>query len=141
MVTSPTTMYCSYTYKLNNLIFFIKSLKVPTDHFDIRNQIQFVENPTKSGTSSKLAHAKALQSLHCHFYFNRIVRLWKHLPEIDASFFIDTIKNQLAVYLWNHFTTSFNSDSICAYHILCPCYGCSRQPVSVNFSRITNTRN
>ena len=28
-----------YTYELNDLILFIKSLKAPTDHFDIRNHI------------------------------------------------------------------------------------------------------
>ena len=111
---------CMYTYELNDLIFFIKSLKAPTDHFDIRNHIQFAKYPTRSGTCSKLVHAKALQSsLH---YFYKIVRLWNHLPEIDMSSSIDTIKNQLTVYLWNHFTTSFNSDSLCSYHILCPCY-------------------
>ena len=80
-------------------------MKAPTDHFDIRNHIQFAKNPTRSGTSSKLVHAKALQSSQHHFYFNRIVRLWNHLPVIDTSFSIDTIKNQLTVYLWKHFTT------------------------------------
>ena len=75
-----------YTYELNDLIFFIKSLKVPMDHFNIRNYIQFAGNPTRSGTSSKLVHAKALQSSHHHFYFNRFVRLWNHLPDIDTSF-------------------------------------------------------
>ena len=36
-----------YTYELNDLIFFIKSLKAPMDHFDIRNHIQFAGNPTR----------------------------------------------------------------------------------------------
>ena len=89
-----------YTYELNDLIFFIKSLKAPTDHFDIRNHIQFTKNPTRSGTSSKLVHTKALQSSQHHFYFNKIARLWNHLPDIDTSSSINTIKNQLIVYLW-----------------------------------------
>ena len=105
----------------------------------IRRHIQFARNPTRSGTSSKLVHVKALQSLHHHFYFNRIVRLWNHLPEIDTSLSIHTIKNQITAYLWNHFITSFNSDSLCSYHVICPCYRCSRQPVSVNFFRLTDT--
>ena len=73
----------------------LKSLKAPTDHFDIRRHIQLARNPTRSGTSSKLVHVKALQSSHHHFYFNRIVRLWNHLPEIDTSLSIYTIKNKL----------------------------------------------
>ena len=52
---------------------------------------------------------------------------------------IHTIKNQITAYLWNHFTTSFNSDSLSSYHVICPCYRCSRQPVSVNFFRLTDT--
>ena len=128
-----------YTYELNDLIFFVKSLKAPMDHFDIRRHIQFARNPTRSVTSSKLVHIKALQSSHHHFYFNRIVRLWNHLPEIDTSLSIHTIKNQIIAYLWNQFTTSFNSDSLCSYHVICPCYRCSRQPVSVNFYRLTDT--
>ena len=42
---------------------------------------------TRSGTSSKLVHIKTLQSSHHHFYFNRIPRLWNHLPEIDIFFY------------------------------------------------------
>ena len=50
-----------YTYELNDLIFFVKSLKAPTDHFDIRRHIQFARNSTRS---EKLVHVKALQYLH-----------------------------------------------------------------------------
>ena len=39
-----------YTYELSDLIFFIKSLKAPTDHFDMINHIQFAKNPTRSET-------------------------------------------------------------------------------------------
>ena len=98
----------------------MKSLKAPTDHFDIRRHIQFARNPTRSGTSSKLVHVKALQSSHHHFYFNRIVRLWNHLPEINTSLSIYTIKNQITAYLWNQFITSFNSDFLCSYHVSAP---------------------
>ena len=114
----------------------MKSLKAPTDHFDIRRHIQFARNPTKSGTSSKLVHIKALQSSHHHFYFNRIVRLWNHLPEIDTSLSIHTIKNQITAYLWNQFTTSFNSDSLCSYHVFCPWPATAAQD---NLSQLTFT--
>ena len=128
-----------YTYELNDLIFFVKSLKAPTDHFDIRRHIQFVRNPTRSGTSSKLVHVKALHSSHHYFNFDRIVRLWNHLPEIDTFLSIHTNKIQITAYLWNQFITSFNSDSLSSFHIICPCYSCLRQPVSVNFFRLTDT--
>ena len=133
-VTSPTT-YVNLGKKQFNVFCKIAESNHGTLWY-IRSHIQLSGNPTRLGTSSKLVHpvhAKALQSSHHHFYFNRIVSLWNHLPEIQTSFSINTIKNQLTVYLWNHFTTNFNSDSLCSYHILCPCYWCSRQPVSVIF--------
>ena len=102
------------------------------DHFDTRSHIQFAGNPTRSGTSSKLVRAKALQSSHHHFYFNRNVRLWNHLPEIDTSFSQHNQKSINCISM-ESFTTSFNSDSLCSYHILRPCYRCSRQLISVNF--------
>ena len=104
-----------YTYELNKLLYFVKYLKAPIDHLDIRSHIQFAGNPTRLGTSSKLKHF----SLH-HFYFNRIVRLLNHLSVIDASFSIDAIKNQLIAYLsylQNHYIFNFNSHFLCSYHI------------------------
>ena len=77
-VTSPTT---HVTDELNDFNFSVKSLKETTDHFDIRSHMQFAGNPTRS----------ALHSSHHHFYFNRIVRLWNHLPKIDTSLSINTI--------------------------------------------------
>ena len=91
-----------YTYELDDLILFVKSLKAPTDHFNIRRHIQFARNPTRSGVSSKLIQVRGLQPSHYHFYFNRsrIVRLWNHLPEIDTSLFLFTQSKikQLLIY-------------------------------------------
>ena len=81
-----------YTYELNDIIFFVKSLKSPADHFDIRRHVQFAESSTRSGTSFKLVHVKSLQSSYHHFYFNRIVRLWNYLPVIDITLPTHTIK-------------------------------------------------
>ena len=55
-----------YTYELNNLIFFIKSLKAPSDNFDNKSHIQFAKNHTRSGTSSKLVHSKTPKQFSPH---------------------------------------------------------------------------
>ena len=82
---------------------------------------------------AKLVHAKVLQSSHNHFYYKAVESsTWNKI--IDSSFSIDIIKIQLTANVWNQFTASFNSNSFCSYHIICPCYQYSRQPVSVNFS-------
>ena len=112
--------------------------------YDIKDFISFNTSSTRSGSHLKLCHPRALSTNHHHFYFNRIVRLWNHMPVIDISLPSHVIKQNLTKYLWNHFTANFNSDQSWIYHYLCPCYQCSRQPASSNFLNLitaTDTTN
>ena len=79
-----------------------------------------------------------LTSLHRHFYFTRIVRLWNYVPVIDISLPPEIIKNQLVKYLWYNFSANFNSEFPCTFHLLCPCHRCSNLPTSRNFNNLTN---
>ena len=36
-----------YIYELNDIMFLVKSLKSPTDNFDIKNYITFASNSTQ----------------------------------------------------------------------------------------------
>ena len=122
-----------YIYELNDLMFLIKSLNTPTDYFDIRHYISFNTNSTRSGSHLKLCHPRTVSATHHHFYFNRIVRLWNHLPVINLSSPPYVIKQKLTKHLWDHFMVNFNPNQSCSFHLLCPCHRCSRQPVSTNF--------
>ena len=102
-----------YILKLNDLMFFVKSLKEPTNHFDIYQYVYFANNSTRSASFSKLVHRKPASSTHQHFYFNRIVRLWNHMPTVDLTLSTDLIK--LTVFLWNRFISTFNSVLIMWY--------------------------
>jgi len=124
-----------YIYEINDLMFLIKSLKSPSDNFQIRDHITFTSNSTRSGTHHKLVHPRSTSATH-HFHFNRITRLYNYLPVIDTSLPINTIKRKLIQYLWTHFLNNFNPDSVCSFHILCPCHQCSRQPISTNFNEL-----
>ena len=84
-----------YFYELNDLMFLIKSLNTPTDNSDIRNYISFNTNSTGSGSHLKLHHPRTVSVTHHHFYFNRIVRLWNHLPVINLSLPPYIIKQKL----------------------------------------------
>lgn len=126
-----------YNYELNDILFLVKSLKSTSEHFDVRQYIQFTSNSTRSGSSSKLVHHKPATSTHQNFYFTRIVRLRNYLPTIDLSLTIRLIKNQLIKYFWKKFNDDFNPDNICSYHVLCPCYRCSSQPIITNFHPLT----
>ena len=75
-----------YIYELSDLMFLIKSLNTPTDNFDIRNYISPL-TPAALDLEAhlKLLHPRTVSTTHHHFYFNRIVRLWNHLPVINLS--------------------------------------------------------
>ena len=84
-----------YIYELNDLMFLIKSLNMPTENFDIKDFISFNASNTRSGSHLKLCHPRALSTNHHYFYFNRIVRLWNHMPVIDISLPSHVIKRNL----------------------------------------------
>ena len=68
--------------EIADIMFFVKSLKYPSDHFNIRNFVQFSVIPTHSSTFFKLRHSIKTKS---HFYFNRIPHLWNSLPSFDID--------------------------------------------------------
>ena len=126
-----------YTYKLHDLMFFIKSLKSPTDNFNINHHITFASSTTRSGTHQKLIHPRKSTATQHHFYFNRIARLYNCLPVLDLSLSTNIIKHHITNYFWTHFTDNFNSERACTYHFLCPCYRCSRgTSIPTNFNQL-----
>ena len=104
-----------YIYALNGLMFFIKSLKSPTDNFNINHHITFASSTMRSGTHQKFNAPKQLNAI---FYFNRIARLYNCLPVLDLSLSTNTIKHHITSYFWTHFTDKFNSERVCVYHFL-----------------------
>ena len=114
----------------------IKSLKSPTDNFNIYNYITFARGNTRSGINQKLNHPRTSSVTQHHFYFNRIARLYNYLPVIDLSLSTNTIEYRLTNYLWSHFTNNFNPERACTFHLLCPCHRCSRTPISTNFNKL-----
>ena len=125
-----------FIFELQDLMFLIKSLKSPTDNFNINNHITFASGTTRSGTHRKLVHLRTPTTIQYHFYFNRIVRLYNHFPVIDLSLSINTIKNRIINYLWTHFILNFDSERACTHHFLCPCYRCSKEPTITNFDHL-----
>ena len=110
-----------------DILFFIKFLKEPCDHFDISRFVTFCSGKTRSASCDVLV---ATNNSTRKFYFNR---LWNSLPPIDMSQSMTTIKKKLYKHFWNHFTTNFDPDNVCSFHYLCPCAKCSSLPVSLNF--------
>lgn len=125
-----------YIYELNDLIFFIKAYKSPTNFFDIKNYISFTFLPTRSSTYSKLQHRSSSSNLNRHFYFCRLPRLWNSLPQIDISLPVPRLRSILYGYFRSHFINSFTDDNTCSLHYFCPCCNCSSQPRSQSLQAI-----
>ena len=128
-----------YTYELNDLLFFIKSLKFPTSYFDISKYIRFSNYSTRATSAHKLNYSiSPTSSTNPYSFFNRIIRLWNTAPVINLSLSIDTIKRHLTNFFWAKFTVNFKSDSPCTFHLVCPCYRCSKIPVDMCYRHLLN---
>ena len=103
-----------YTYELNDLLFFIKSLKFPTSYFHIRKYIRFSNYSSRATSTHKISNSLT-SSTHPYSFFNRIIRLWNTAPVIDLSLSIDTIKRHLINFFWVKFTINFKSDRPCMF--------------------------
>lgn len=123
-------------FELNDIMFFVKSVKFPSPTFNILDYVSFANFKTRS-SSSKLKHTLSSTTSSAHFYFNRLPRLWNSLPFIDLNQSLSTIKRNIKKVLWNHFLKNFNSDNSCSFHFCCPCTNCISNCVSVNFYKFS----
>ena len=113
-----------YILEINDIMFFIQSIKNPSTSFNIRNFISFTTSNTRSSTYHKLQHSISSTNYQRHFYLNRIPRLWNSLPPIDLSSSQIEIKAKIIKFLWSHFESNFNPADPCSFHFQCPCTNC-----------------
>ena len=83
-----------YRLELYDIMFFVSCWNQPGEHFNIKGFITPAASgiSTRSHSSFKLNHIHSKFSLHKHFYFNRIPRLWNKLPSINISSSSHSIK-------------------------------------------------
>ena len=124
-----------YHLELLDVAFFVTSIKNISNRFDISKYIEISTGKTRSSNKTTIKHKFASSSKHHHFYFNRISRLWNSLPSTDLTLSPTTIKHHLKQFFWSHFTSHFDSDSPCSYHLKCACCKCifKRQLYNYNF--------
>ena len=125
-----------YFFELNDIMFFIKSLHHPTEHFNIKDYFTFSDLNTRSSTTLKLKHAfaKSLSNSSRHFYFFRLPRLWNSLPPINLESSPASIRSSLNKFLWSHFDSHFDPSNYCTYHYQCPCSKCISSFRPTNFT-------
>ena len=107
--------------EIADIMFLIKSMRSPTDHFNIYNFVEFSSRPTRSCSNFK--------KMEGNFYFNRIPRLWNSLPTLDANL---SLKYKLRKYFWDYFIAHFDPNDECSFHYLCLCQKCLSLPVNMH---------
>ena len=114
-----------------DVMFLVKSLKFPSDHFNICDYLQFCSRPTRACHNLKLKHSLCRSNLECSFYFNRIPRLWNSLPPLSIHLSLSLYdKIQATKILLG--SINFNPNNVCTYHYLCPCPKCSQLPIKMS---------
>jgi len=125
-----------YIYELQDLMFFDKSYKKLSPHFDIRNFIAFPTWSTGSASSFRLVQLRHHILAGHHSYFARLVRLWNSLLAIDITLSDYTIKTKIIDHFWINFSVKFNSNQPCSFHYLCPCNQCFKLPHNPTFDSL-----
>jgi len=122
-----------YTLELFDIVFFLKTLKSPSTHFNIHDYITFATSPTRSSAFNKLQHKLASNNATRHSYFYRLAWLWNSLPSIDCTLSVSANKQIIYKYIWKNFTNNFNPDNPCTFSYLCPCNKCAYITLACNF--------
>ena len=108
-------------FEINDILFFVKQLKTPSEHFNILTLLSFCSGQTRSATHFKMKILSTNTNSSRNMYFNRLPWLWNVLPLINTNKSIFTIKKDLYKLFWKHFIEKFDPDSPCTFHYLCPC--------------------
>ena len=122
-----------YILDLSDILFFIKSIKQPSDNFNILHHVSFSKSNTRSSSHNKLNHTYSHNNKIRNSYFVRLPRLWNSLPPINLNQPFNSIKTYIYNYLWNHFEANFNQFDPCSFHYLCTCSNCYIKNHPTNF--------
>ena len=108
--------------EIYDLVFFVKSLKYPSDSFNILDFVSFCSGSSRSATNQKLMFpsARITSSTQRHFYFSRLPRLWNFLPHIDLNKSIRSIKSDIKAFFWRRFLETFDFSRPCTFHVALP---------------------
>ena len=76
-----------YEFELCDILFCIRCLRSPAEHFNIKNWITFSTNVTRSGSQQRMCHSRSTSIFSRNTYFNRLPRLWNSLPPLSLLTF------------------------------------------------------
>jgi len=97
-----------YIFELQDILFAIKSIKSPTNQFNISNFITYNSTNARSGACNKLLIPPHLNNVARHSYFHYLPSLWNAVSIMDLNTSFDILKPKLKLFLRNHFLTNFD---------------------------------
>ena len=110
--------------ELYDLVFFIKSLKHPSDSFNILDFVSFCSGSSRSAINQRLMFPSArIRSLVQRQFF---------LPHFDLKESIQSIKSDIKAFFWKRFLETFDPTKPCTFHVVFPCSRCSPLPLTSN---------
>ncbi|CAI8031831.1 hypothetical protein GBAR_LOCUS18039 [Geodia barretti] len=78
-------------FEFADIMLLVKSIKFPSNHFNICDFVQFCSHSTRAAHGLKLKHSLCRNDFERNFYFNRIPRLWNALPSFDITLSLSAI--------------------------------------------------
>ena len=111
-----------YLVDLSDVLFFIKSIKLPSDYFNILHFASFSSSNTRSSSHNKLNHKYSRSNKIRNSYFVRLQRLWNSLPPIEINQSFSSIKTyKLFTIIYGNILKLILTSSILAHftiHVL-----------------------
>ena len=122
-LTSLNMLPSMMQLELYDILSFIKSLKYPSESFNILDFVSFCSGSSRSAAHLKLQLSPANRSTNRirHFYFSRLPHLWNYLPTINLEKSVMSIKSDITAFFWSRFQQTFDPSRPCTYHAVCPC--------------------
>ena len=85
-LTSLSLLPLMMQFELADIIFFVKSIKSPSSHFNIMNYFCFSSCGTISSPNFEIHHHFTKFNSSKHFYFRKFPCLWSSLPILTLIF-------------------------------------------------------
>ena len=117
-----------------DIFLLIKLMKDPPNNFNITDYISFVSTSTRAATMNRIKRSIPLKprlNTTRHFYFNRVVRLWNTIPNIDLQLPFNSIKSYILDIFWHIFIQQFDVNNSCTWLLTCPCTNCTSLPFRI----------
>ena len=88
-----------YALDINDIMFFVTSLKFLTSSFNIKDYVHNTIGSTHQANSNKLQNIRKSDNYSHNFYFYRLPHLWNALPTINHELLCQLNTNFKSIFI------------------------------------------